>query len=44
MHNVNWDAVQAFLAVARTGRISAAARRLDVEHTTVGTGPVPAMR
>jgi DNA-binding transcriptional LysR family regulator len=36
MHSVNWDAVQAFLAVARTGRISAAARRLDVEHTTVG--------
>ena len=35
MHNVNWDAVQAFLAVARTGRISAAARRLDVEHTTI---------
>ena len=35
MHNVNWDALQAFLAVARTGRISAAARRLDVEHTTV---------
>ena len=35
MHRVNWDALQAFLAVARTGRISAAARRLDVEHTTV---------
>ena len=35
MHNVNWDALQAFLAVARTGRISAAARRLDVEHTTI---------
>lgn len=35
MHNVNWDAFQAFLAVARTGRISAAARRLDVEHTTI---------
>jgi DNA-binding transcriptional LysR family regulator len=35
MHNVNWDAVQAFLAVARTGRISAAARRLEVEHTTI---------
>jgi DNA-binding transcriptional LysR family regulator len=36
MHSMNWDAVQAFLAVARTGRISAAARRLEVEHTTVG--------
>jgi DNA-binding transcriptional LysR family regulator len=35
MHNVNWDALQAFLAVARTGRVSAAARRLDVEHTTI---------
>src|SRR5206468_2299864 len=31
----DWDSFQAFLAVARTGRISAAARRLDVEHTTV---------
>src|SRR5947208_5152522 len=35
MHRMNWDALQAFLAVARTGRISAAARRLDVEHTTI---------
>jgi DNA-binding transcriptional LysR family regulator len=35
MHNVNWDALQAFLAVARTGRISVAARRLGVEHTTI---------
>lgn len=35
MHSMNWDALQAFLAVARTGRISAAARRLDVEHTTI---------
>lgn len=32
---MNWDDVQVFLAVARTGRISAAARRLDVEHSTV---------
>ena len=32
---MDWDSFQAFLAVARTGRISAAARRLDVEHTTV---------
>jgi DNA-binding transcriptional LysR family regulator len=32
---VDWDAFQAFLAVARSGRISAAARRLDVQHTTV---------
>jgi DNA-binding transcriptional LysR family regulator len=35
MHNLDWDNLQAFLAVARTGRISAAARRLLVEHTTV---------
>ena len=35
MHRVNWDGLQVFLAVARTGRISAAARRLAVEHTTV---------
>jgi DNA-binding transcriptional LysR family regulator len=32
---VNWDDLQVFLAVARTGRISTAARRLGVEHTTV---------
>jgi DNA-binding transcriptional LysR family regulator len=35
MHNVDWDALQAFLAVARTGRVSVAARRLDVDHTTI---------
>ena len=35
MHGMDWDALQAFLAVARTGRVSAAARRLQVEHTTV---------
>jgi DNA-binding transcriptional LysR family regulator len=32
---MDWDALQVFLAIARTGRISVAARRLDVEHTTV---------
>jgi DNA-binding transcriptional LysR family regulator len=32
---LNWSDLQIFLAVARAGRISAAARRLDVEHTTV---------
>jgi DNA-binding transcriptional LysR family regulator len=32
---VDWDGLQVFLAVARAGRISTAARRLDVEHTTV---------
>jgi DNA-binding transcriptional LysR family regulator len=35
MHNVDWDGMQVFLAVARAGRISTAARRLNVEHTTV---------
>ena len=35
MHNVDWDNLQTFLAVARTGRISAAARRLRVDHTTI---------
>src|SRR5262245_47472540 len=35
MHYVDWDGMQVFLAVARTGRISTAARRLNVEHTTV---------
>jgi DNA-binding transcriptional LysR family regulator len=35
MHGVDWDGLQVFLAVARAGRMSAAARRLQVEHTTV---------
>jgi DNA-binding transcriptional LysR family regulator len=35
MHSVDWDGLQVFLAVARSGRVSAAARRLGVEHTTV---------
>lgn len=35
MHRMNWDALQVFLAVARTGRVSSAARRLAVDHTTV---------
>jgi DNA-binding transcriptional LysR family regulator len=32
---VDWDNLRAFLAVARTGRVAAAARRLGVRHTTV---------
>jgi DNA-binding transcriptional LysR family regulator len=32
---MDWDGLQVFLAVARVGRVSAAARRLGVEHTTV---------
>ena len=35
MHSVDWDGLQVFLAVARSGRVSVAARRLGVEHTTV---------
>src|SRR5262245_12282537 len=35
MHSMDWDALQVFLAVARAGRISLAAKRLGVEHTTV---------
>jgi DNA-binding transcriptional LysR family regulator len=32
---VDWDGDRYFLAVVRTGRVSTAARRLGVEHTTV---------
>jgi DNA-binding transcriptional LysR family regulator len=35
MHSMDWDGLQLLLAVPRTGRVSAAARRLGVEHTTV---------
>lgn len=35
MHSMDWDDLQVFLAVARAGRVSAAAKRLGVEHTTV---------
>jgi DNA-binding transcriptional LysR family regulator len=32
---VDWDHLRIFLAVARAGRVAAAARRLGIEHTTV---------
>jgi DNA-binding transcriptional LysR family regulator len=32
---VDWDHLRIFLAVARSGRVAAAARRLGIEHTTV---------
>ena len=32
---LDWDNLRAFLAVARAGRVAAAARRLGVRHTTV---------
>ena len=33
---MDWDGVQVFLAVARAGRVSVAARQLRVDHTTIG--------
>jgi DNA-binding transcriptional LysR family regulator len=35
MHRVDWDGLQVFLAIARAGRVSMAAKRLGVKHTTV---------
>jgi len=35
MQNLNWDDLRYCLAVAREGSVTAAARRLDVNHTTV---------
>jgi len=32
---MDWDNLRAFLAVARTGRVSVAARQMGVQHTTV---------
>ena len=32
---LDWDHLRIFLAIARTGRVAAAARRLAIEHTTV---------
>ena len=32
---MNWDHIKYFLAVARSGSLSAAAKRLNVDHTTV---------
>ncbi|MGB3072517.1 MAG: LysR family transcriptional regulator [Ottowia sp.] len=32
---MDWDLLRYFLELARTGRLTAAARRLDVDHTTV---------
>jgi DNA-binding transcriptional LysR family regulator len=34
--NLDWDNVRYFLAVARAGKLTAAARRLGQDHTTVG--------
>lgn len=33
---MNWDDVRVFLAVARTGQLLSASRRLDMNHATVG--------
>ncbi|HEX8232385.1 MAG TPA: LysR family transcriptional regulator [Caulobacteraceae bacterium] len=35
MADFDWDALKTFLAVARTGRLTAAAQRLGADHTTV---------
>jgi DNA-binding transcriptional LysR family regulator len=35
MSSLNWDDLRVFLAVARAGRVAAAARKLGVEHSTV---------
>ena len=35
MTDFNWNDLRAFLAVARTGRLTAAAARLGADHTTV---------
>jgi DNA-binding transcriptional LysR family regulator len=31
----NWDLLQSFLAVARTGKLTSAARRLSIDHSTL---------
>ena len=36
MAEFDWNDLRAFLAVARTGRLGAAASRLNVDHTTIG--------
>lgn len=35
MRQFDWDALQAFLAVVRAGRLTVAARRLGVDHSTL---------
>ena len=35
MHVMDWDDLRVFLAVARAGRVAAAARALEVEHSTI---------
>ncbi|WP_298401104.1 LysR family transcriptional regulator [Sphingobium sp.] len=35
MHMLNWDDLRLFLAVARSGRLTGAARVLGIDHTTV---------
>jgi len=35
MHSMDWDGFRIFLAVARAGQISAAAKSIAVDHTTV---------
>lgn len=35
LNNLNWDDLRVFLAVARTGAISRAARQIGVDHSTI---------
>lgn len=35
IHTMNWDDLRIFLAIARSGQLLAAARRLGLNHTTV---------
>ena len=35
MHSFDWDDLQAFLAVVRAGRLTVAARKLGVDHSTL---------
>ncbi len=35
---MNWDDVRIFLAVARTGQILAASKRLGLNHATLSAG------
>ena len=35
MSDFNWNDLRAFLAVARTGRLTAASARVGADHTTV---------
>jgi DNA-binding transcriptional LysR family regulator len=35
MHGFDWNDLKFFLTIARVGKLTTAARQLDVDHTTV---------